>query len=679
MSRWVAIAGVVLSTVVVAASSRAAAGPGLVAVVGDLRPSLVPRVYAADTRTGTRMSVQALEGTRDDVLSPDRGQIAFVGSREGYDAVYVAGSDGADIRRLTPQITTTGFFGGTCSASESNPVWSPDGQRLVFEISFGMLCNSPSAIVQSSLRHVASARYTSAVPHQLVLVNSDGSGLHLLGIDGFSPSWSPDSSHLAYITRSDRSLQAIPGTSSAVAALTDAKPHLLGTGTTPIWSPNGRLLALSSGGKIGIFDTAGRLIRRVPGRRAAWTACGLAVSRDGVAVSADRRRVAVGEKGRIVVHDCGRPPHVWVRGSYQPVSFAPNARWLLIRRCDGARCNLGVASASRLEPLGRGTDAAWAPVGDSLCFLGPRGAIVLARATSGTTKTLAREGADQLLSPPAWRDAQTVVYWTVAAAPEADLYTLAPDTGRTRRLARNVDSGAGATAWSPDGSTLAYSTAAGLSLVNVASGVSRLLTAEPALLPSWSPDGSQIAFGTPAGLDVSDITGSRSRIVAPATSATITAVQWSPTGDWIAYNAGGLRLVRPDGTDDHLFASDAVVFTWARDGSSLYYRGSDAAWKRRDIEGGNLTELPTAVQLVVSPDGTQIAYEQEQLFVGNADGQAARQIGGNPTDTLLSWGVGGILVLRSPGHQLFSVTPDDSHATPLTPDWAIVAWAGWSQ
>ena len=53
-------------------------------------------------------------------LSPDGQQVAFDSDRDGERAVYVGGSDGTDVRKVSGD----GFA--------AVPTWSPDGGRLAF-------------------------------------------------------------------------------------------------------------------------------------------------------------------------------------------------------------------------------------------------------------------------------------------------------------------------------------------------------------------------------------------------------------------------------------------------------------------------------------------------------------------------------------------------------------------
>src|ERR1700741_2917328 len=86
-------------------------------------------------------------------------QIAFASKRDGHDQVYVVKPDGSRLRRLTHN-----------RAADTNPAWSPGGQRIAFESDRG-------------------------ATEDVYLMNADGSHQQRLtrshAFDG-RPNWSPD-------------------------------------------------------------------------------------------------------------------------------------------------------------------------------------------------------------------------------------------------------------------------------------------------------------------------------------------------------------------------------------------------------------------------------------------------------------------------------------------------------
>jgi Tol biopolymer transport system component len=180
----------------------AGACPGIDAA--NYRSPLVLQENSAD-RNGAD-GIHVGRGTIDDTnpsWSPDGRRIAFQSNRAGTWDVFVANSDGTDVRRLT-----------TDPASDTDPQWSPDGTTIAFE----------------SAQRGAFGLYT---------INPDGSGLRKLadlGPDDPGFSWSPDGKQIAfggdflYVGNADGTgLRKFSDTSSVAG---------------PKWSPDGTQIAL---------------------------------------------------------------------------------------------------------------------------------------------------------------------------------------------------------------------------------------------------------------------------------------------------------------------------------------------------------------------------------------------------------------------------------------------------
>jgi len=143
--------------------------------------------------------------------SPDGKTVAVTAGR--YDdqrGIYLVGSDGSGVRKLTAQIHQ---FNGY-----SVPVWSPDGSKILFYSGY-------------------------AGAQDVWIIGSDGTGEHPLmdtpfPMDEIWPAWSPDGSRIAYLR-----LDHAEGTGTVFVMNHDgSKPHAVSPPTAdgPVeWSPNG--------------------------------------------------------------------------------------------------------------------------------------------------------------------------------------------------------------------------------------------------------------------------------------------------------------------------------------------------------------------------------------------------------------------------------------------------------
>ena len=143
------------------------------------------------------------------------GKIAFYNHPVDSEDIFVMNPDGSGITALTgpPQ-------------HERNPVWSPDGTKIAFELNGDV--------------HVMNADGTGAV-------NLTGGSF---GVDA-SPTWSPDGSKIAFVS----SRSGMLGVKIYIMNADGSDPTPIMTDTTaadgdPAWSPNGLRIAFVRGGSI---------------------------------------------------------------------------------------------------------------------------------------------------------------------------------------------------------------------------------------------------------------------------------------------------------------------------------------------------------------------------------------------------------------------------------------------
>jgi Tol biopolymer transport system component len=158
------------------------------------------------------------QGNTQPVFSPDGERIAFRSSRDGG-GIFLMGATGESVKRLTD----SGF----------NPSWSPDGKRIVLAVNSAG--NDPY--------NGSTFRTTGFI------VDLDTGAKHPLDFDFLQPSWSPHGDRIAYwslerngVRNGQRDLWTVrPDGTDPVSVTND-----IDLDWNPVWSPDGRYLYFSS-------------------------------------------------------------------------------------------------------------------------------------------------------------------------------------------------------------------------------------------------------------------------------------------------------------------------------------------------------------------------------------------------------------------------------------------------
>jgi len=111
-------------------------------------------------------------------------------------------------------------------------------------------------------------------------------------------------------------------------------------------------------------------------------------------------------------------------------------------------------------------------------------------------------------------------------------------------------------------------------------GVRRLAPGDE---PAWSPDGTTIAYQSPDGISLMSADGTDNRIIRRGG----TQPAWSPDGTQIAFADGGIRTMRSDGSFDRLLVDNAFIQrgdemqrpAWSRDGRRIAFVRYDCCWE----------------------------------------------------------------------------------------------------
>lgn len=168
--------------------------------------------------------------------SPDGKWLAYVcpnGSLTPPGRIFLIKADGS---QRIPLRSSSGVHA-------SSPSWSPDGRRIAFAV-------------------------TGLGPPAVYTVNRDGSDRRLVATHASLPAWSPNGDTIAYNSTLNtcRGIRLVTPTGEDRTPVAQAvKCNTIGPPGTPVWSPDGRQIAIGTRPVHGVYvvNTNGTSLRRV--------------------------------------------------------------------------------------------------------------------------------------------------------------------------------------------------------------------------------------------------------------------------------------------------------------------------------------------------------------------------------------------------------------------------------
>lgn len=179
-------------------------------------------LYILNPYEGTRVEVHSLGTNFSPDFSPNGRRLAFCSTvEEGNSEIYVATSEGKNIRKLTFN-----------KAIDTAPSWSPTNREIAFTSDRG---GTP----------------------QIYIMDAEGSNVRRVSFGGNyhdGPAWSPTGDRIAYVSRVDQifDIYVLNLQTNQIIKLTES----LARNESPCWSPDGRHIIFSSNriGNIQIYS-----------------------------------------------------------------------------------------------------------------------------------------------------------------------------------------------------------------------------------------------------------------------------------------------------------------------------------------------------------------------------------------------------------------------------------------
>ena len=415
----------------------------------------VQTIVFGETSGGTQQQVikPSLQSVFSIALSADGTQIAYTGREGTTSALVVADTSSGTEQQL---ITSNRFI--------DDPVWSPNGAHILYVDRGDIFIMDPGSGEATQLTDRLNANdplwspdgtkivYTdrSGVDspwNRVFIMDADGTNVRLLTpAGGKGPVLSPDSKNVVYVH----------GGAIHVADLDDNHLRALTTNTYwdtyPTWSPDGsKLVNVRHGVGLFLMDPDGTNVEQLTSggrdRNPSW--------------SSDGTRIAyTNTEGIFVVEAQGGKPQriVQALGSSNPVWSPDNTRiaYTAFERVDGAfKAHTYIIDAEGKNRLAltqeRTLEIVWAPDNSQLAFTTRGDSFqenIVVIDSDGTNRRILVEGTE-----PAWSPDGTTIAYTIWGERGREIFLIDVDGGPQKRLVAGTNP-----VWSPDSTRIAYTT-----------------------------------------------------------------------------------------------------------------------------------------------------------------------------------------------------------------------------
>ena len=407
--------------------------------------------------------------TTQSAVSDDRPEkIAFVSNKDGNEEIYSMNIDGSNQIRLTNN-----------DLKDSNPAWSPDGNKIAFE------------------------EQDKDGFNNIFVIDSDGDHqVQLTTQGGREPGWAPDGSRIVFVSERlppGRSIFDMnpDGTNQICLVKADSWED-----DDPAWSPDGRTIAFTAQGCVHTVSADGRSyglltgIRERQSGQPAW-------SPDGTKIAVNRNQqiwvMNADGIGAISLADSGEHP-AWSSDGTKIVycRAEQNTTAVIIMDANGENQKQITASAFGINNHSPVLWGSYEPAPTSASIRIP----FPTPSYSSRTKTVP--------SPP---DSGKIAFVSNRDG-NAELYVMNEDGTNQTRLTSTADFDEGAPAWSPDGTRLTFTVEDIKERTNIwvmdwtGENARQLTTQNVCFAPAWSPDGTRVVYRNSAVLYIMNADGS---------------------------------------------------------------------------------------------------------------------------------------------------------------------------